>query len=213
MPRISQKTKHVKRANWIVLTTVVLLVIFVVIFVFWSKSQKQETSTAQQQTQENVSQTTGPNTDVTVRDFYECQDAGFPVQETLPAQCTDAQGTIHIQPSGTYQDYVDDIYIEQPLLGSKISSPVSIEGRARGTWFFEAEFTVILKDATGTQLAQGTARATGNWMTEELVPFGLTLTFDKPSTTDRGELIFQASNPSGVPESAQSMRYPIRFKP
>lgn len=206
MPRISQKSKQTKRANWIVLTTAILLVIFVIIFIFWSQPQTDDNQLSSDDTQ-----TTQPDTSAIVRDFYECQDAGFPVQESLPAQCTDANGVKYVQPIGTYQDNLDDIYIERPLLGEQISSPVTISGRARGTWFFEAEFLVELKDDTGELLAQGIARTTADWMTEELVPFSLVLTFERPLATDRGEIIFEASNPSDLSEFAKSMRYPIRF--
>jgi len=40
--------------------------------------------------------------------------------------------------------YKDLIVLTQPKNGEYISSPVKIGGRARGNWFFEASFPIVI---------------------------------------------------------------------
>ena len=105
----------------------------------------------------------------------------------------------------------DSIVIENPQLNQVISSPLEVSGKARGTWFFEAEFPVKLYDNDGKEIAVGIAKAQGEWMTEEFVPFIATLTFETP-LADKGELVFEKSNPSDLPENADSLRIPVKFR-
>ena len=53
------------------------------------------------------------------------------------------------------------IKVTEPTPNQVISSPLSISGQARGTWYFEASFPVVLEDANGKVLAQIPAQATG----------------------------------------------------
>lgn len=92
-----------------------------------------------------------------------------------------------------------------------INSPLKIEGRARGSWFFEAVFPVKLLDGGGKQIAEAQAQAVGDWMTEDFVSFNVSLDFAAPET-DSGGLLFQNDNPSGLPENSKEFRLPVRFK-
>ena len=92
-----------------------------------------------------------------------------------------------------------------------ISSPLLLEGEARGNWFFEASFPVRLFDGNGKEIAIAIAQAQGEWMTEEFVPFQATLEFTIPDT-DTGTLIFEKDNPSGLPEHADALRMPVVFQ-
>ncbi len=105
----------------------------------------------------------------------------------------------------------DKIKIFSPLPNGVIVSPVSVRGEARGNWYFEASFPVRLEDASGKILISTYATAQGEWMTEDFVPFELNLIFE-PAKTDRGTLIFQKDNPSGLPEHADTLRMPVRFR-
>lgn len=92
----------------------------------------------------------------------------------------------------------------------KITSPITITGEARGTWYFEASFPVRIEDANGKVLAQGPAQAQGEWMTENYVPFSITLNFVKPESGN-GFIVFEKDNPSGLPENANELRVPIQY--
>lgn len=91
-----------------------------------------------------------------------------------------------------------------------VASPLYIQGRAKGTWYFEANLPIKLVDANGAVLAQAGAHAEGNWMTADYVPFTATLTFSKP-TTATGTLIVSKDNPSGLPQNDASISFPVIF--
>lgn len=104
----------------------------------------------------------------------------------------------------------DLIVVDTPLPNAVISSPLTISGRARGLWYFEASFPVKLFDNAGNLLGVMPAQAQGEWMTTEYVPFFLTLSF-ATSSTATGMLVLEKDNPSGLPENANELRIPVRF--
>ncbi len=100
-----------------------------------------------------------------------------------------------------------------PQQDDVITSPLTIMGEARGNWFFEATFPVVLTDWNGLIIAEGFATAQEDWMTEEFVPFEAELTFTPDtSVSDRGFLILQKSNPSDVPENDDAYEITIYFE-
>ena len=105
----------------------------------------------------------------------------------------------------------DLIELRTPSPNAILQSPLTLEGRARGSWFFEASFPVYLVDADGDTIAVMPAQAEGDWMTEAFVPFKATLTFTPPAS-QTGTLILAKDNPSGLPEHAAELRVPIRFR-
>ena len=105
----------------------------------------------------------------------------------------------------------DLIQITQPLSGQYISSPLKIEGIARGYWFFEASFGIELTDENYQQITETYATALGEWMTEDWVPFESTLTFSTLKSKN-GYLIFHKANPSGLLEHKMSDTLKIRFQ-
>lgn len=98
-----------------------------------------------------------------------------------------------------------------PRPNGKIISPLTITGQARGSWFFEASFPIILKDANGVVLAKTSAEAKDEWMTENFVPFSATITFPVPTTTT-GTLILRKDNPSGLSKNDAELEIPVQFK-
>lgn len=107
-----------------------------------------------------------------------------------------------------------DITVTSPNPGEAVTSPLTIEGSARGFWFFEATFPVVLTNWDGLIIAEGFATAEGEWMTEDFVPFSAELTFTTPENTpsNRGTLILQKANPSGLPENDDAIEIPIVFQ-
>lgn len=103
-----------------------------------------------------------------------------------------------------------DIQVSQPLAQSRVTSPLTVSGTARGTWFFEASFPVSLLDANGNVLAQAPAQAQGDWMTTDMVPFTVTLTFTPPAS-GQGMLVLKKDNPSGLPQNDASVQVPVTF--
>lgn len=103
------------------------------------------------------------------------------------------------------------IKAEQPLPNMDIESPLTVKGSAKGYWYFEGDFPVRLTDKDGKVLADTFATAQENWMSEGWVPFETSIIFDSPGD-ERGYLILQRANPSGLPENAREMRIPVIFK-
>jgi len=112
--------------------------------------------------------------------------------------------------NGEITQYKDLIRVFEPTANSEVSSPLSINGEARGTWYFEADFPVRIEDANGNVLGLHYATAQGDWMTEAYVPFTSELTFTTP-TTESGFLILVKDNPSGLPEHDDQVTIPVRF--
>lgn len=106
----------------------------------------------------------------------------------------------------------DLIKVETPGPNMDVTSPLTIKGKARGTWYFEGSFLVELVDSKGNVLAEQQAQARGEWMTDDWVPFEATLEFDAPDD-ERGYLIFHRANPSGLEENAMEWRQPVIFPP
>ncbi|GHA26317.1 hypothetical protein GCM10007103_04590 [Salinimicrobium marinum] len=106
----------------------------------------------------------------------------------------------------------DTIEVYQLRPGEIISSPLKIEGRARGTWYFEASFAIRLLDENGNELAVVPAEAQDSWMTEDWVPFEATLEFENPDFKE-GVLVFEKANPSGLDEHDRDLRVKVAFVP
>lgn len=112
-----------------------------------------------------------------------------------------------------------DIVVVTPVANTEVTTPLRIAGKARGSWFFEASFPVVLTDWDGRIIAEGAAAADGDWMTTDFVPFSIELSFRSPYTaTDpafmqRGTLILRRDNPSGLPENDDAYEIAVQFAP
>jgi len=106
----------------------------------------------------------------------------------------------------------DDIVVEQPVPGAFIDSPLSIRGRARGSWFFEGDFPIVLEDMQGNTVAKGFVTAQGEWMTKEFVRFNGALSFSKPAQVDRGLLVLKKDNPSERRDLDDHISIPVFFQ-
>lgn len=184
-----------------------LILVAIVIAIFWY--MKKDTSTIQ------------------VASFTECVRAGYQVSTTsFPATCSTPEGVMFTDSSATstatatattsnsvsssHPENSDRIRVTNISAGERVTSPLTVEGQARGGWYFEASFPVELRDGNGKLIAQMPAQALGEWMTPEFVPFKAVLTFAKP-TTSTGTLILHNDNPSGLPENDRWISVPVRF--
>lgn len=108
----------------------------------------------------------------------------------------------------------EEIRISEPDSGETVnpSEGVTVQGEAKGTWFFEGVFPVKIWDADGNLLAEGQAVAIDNWMTTDWVSFTATIAaFDAGDATE-GTLVLEKDNPSGLPENAASIEIEIQFE-
>ena len=121
-----------------------------------------------------------------------------------------AEGTGE-EEAGAEEALTEKVVVEMPQPNAVVSSPLDIEGRARGSWFFEGDFPVKLLDESGKELGAAIAMAQGEWMTEDFVLFKTTLEFSAGAAT-KGTLVFEKDNPSGLPEHAGQVVIPVRFQ-
>lgn len=132
-----------------------------------------------------------------------------PVEEEVENEDEDEE----VDNEGGKEAFVEDkITVNTPKINDEISSPVTVRGEARGTWFSEGSFVVKLLDANQKELTHENATSTKEWMTEEFIPFQAVLTFDMSNVdTDTGTIILEKDNPSGLPENAGKLEIPVKF--
>ncbi len=113
----------------------------------------------------------------------------------------------------TNRGETDLIRLNTPRPNQIIESPLIIKGEARGFWFFEGDFPIVLTDWDGLIIAEGYASAICDWMTEDFVEFKAELTFTRPDTkvNSKGILILKKDNPSGLPEYDDALEIPVFF--
>ena len=181
---------------------IIILALMLVSFSIYNKTQKQSA----EPTDPIVS-------DVEVNNFNDCVKEGNPVMESYPRQCRSLDGRLFVEDIGNINEKNDLIQLNYPLPNQEISSPLEITGTARGLWYFEADFPIVLLNSQGDIISQGIATAQDDWMTEEFVPFTAILSFDiaESEKGQEGRLIFQKDNPSGLVENNDSLEIPIIF--
>ncbi len=99
------------------------------------------------------------------------------------------------------------VVLSSPSSNATVDQNFTITGKAPGPWYFEASFPIEIRDPNNNIVATGFATAQGEWMTTSDVPF--TGTINVPSYTGPATLILMRDNPSGLPEHAASVSFPI----
>lgn len=165
-------------------TLILLIILIVIIVIGYFVFQKQEDITS----------------------FEQCIKY-YPVMESYPRQCR-ANEEIFVEYIGNELEKTDIIRIDNPRPNQTITSPMLIQGEARGYWFFEADFPIKLM-ADDQVIADGIAVAQGEWMTEEFVSFKAEIEFETQASS--GELILIKDNASGLPENDDQLIIPIKF--
>lgn len=143
--------------------------------------------------------------------FEKCADAGYPIMESYPPRCAVPGGKSFTQYIGNELEFSDEILISTPRPNQEITLPFVIKGKARGNWFFEANFSGELFDANKKSLGVVILTATDDWMSEDFVPFEGEMKFAKPDTPT-GELIIKNANPSGLYENEKKLIIPVNFR-
>lgn len=120
------------------------------------------------------------------------------------------------QPTVFVNPKADLITVESPIPNSEVANTFTVTGKARGNWFFEASFPIFLTDWDGKIIAQGIAKAQGDWMTSEFVPFTAELSYKASDISGqyskKGTLILKKDNPSGLPEHDDVLEIPVLLK-
>ncbi len=107
-------------------------------------------------------------------------------------------------------DRSEPVDFVSPELSETVSSPLNINAAAKGNWFFEAQISLSLVTLNGENLVSTTAATQEDWMTENLVTFDTEMEFSLPEE-NYGFVKVDKSNPSGMPQNANSFFWPVEF--
>ncbi len=153
-----------------------------------------------------------PDVEVTVSNsvFLACQEGGGTVSNSYPRQCTKGNVLSEEEYGGNAGAKVDMIKLDQNPI-APVKDSITLKGQARGGWYSEAQFPVSVLDKSGKEIGTGTAHAEGEWMTEDFVPFSVTVTFTGAQPYSLGRVLLKKDNPSGLPENDDSLIIPITF--
>jgi len=103
-----------------------------------------------------------------------------------------------------------EVVLFRPSSEEILSSPLLIEGEARGYWFFEATLPISLYTEDGDLIVAHYGEAQADWMTEEFVSFKSILEFT--TEAERGYLVISKDNPSALPEFDATSMFMVKFK-
>ncbi|MEA3398377.1 MAG: GerMN domain-containing protein [Patescibacteria group bacterium] len=100
------------------------------------------------------------------------------------------------------------IRVNKPAANERVSSPIIIQGEARGGWYFEGEFSLRLESLSGKEIASSFALAQADWMTDDYVEFKSELEYFIDSGS-LANLVFKKNNPSGLSENDDQLIVPL----
>jgi len=113
----------------------------------------------------------------------------------------------NIEPAVTSEKN-DSIKIKNIVANQVVSTPLHIEGEARGSWFFEASFPIKVVDENLNEIGSGQAKADGEWMTSDFVKFNADINYKK-SSSSKAVIIFERDNPSGLESNYEKFIIPV----
>ncbi len=194
---------RIKSIHWALLTLIVLLGGSIFIYI-------------QTRPEESVSSRTST---VPIGNFDECVQAGNATMESNPRQCRTDAGNLFVESvdetTVDTAEYVSRkgtrISLSQPLSKDVLVSPIVVKGLVPGNWSSEGNFPVTILDSTGVTIAETTAKLSGDWMTEEYVPFEATLTFSVQVGGGNGTMVIKKANPSGEIDKNDLVLIPVSF--
>lgn len=189
---------NIQIKTWIGIMIIILVALVSVVFVWYQ--QKKMTGDGQM-----INYPT-PNQKACTEEAKLCPDGSYVSRTGPKCEFAPCPETIGIS---------DKLIILTPAKDTVITSPVSISGRARGTWFFEGSFPVEVYDSNNKLLGTSTAKfvpksENETWMTENFVDFSGEIKFSQ-SAIDTGYILFKKDNPSGLAQNDESYKLPVKF--
>jgi len=146
---------------------------------------------------------------VSVRRGIEMKQCPFDLSQCIPVSSV-ASSTVSTESSLNENKENISIIIESPQPQEKISSPLTIKGKAKGFWFFEGQFLVALYDNNDNELGRTILKALSDSISNDYVSFEGNLEFKNTASTS-GYLKFLSDNPSGLEENQKVFILPINF--
>lgn len=125
-----------------------------------------------------------------------------------PAPAATTTPAVSHTPPAPAQPLSARVLVSSPRENATVGQTFSVEGKAPGSWFFEAQFPMQVRDAQDNVIGRATGSAQGEWQTEKLVTFKATMHIDE-SYHGPATLILMKDNPSGLPENDDSVTVSI----
>ena len=97
--------------------------------------------------------------------------------------------------------------VTSPQQGAFVAHTFQLEGKARGSWYFEGTFPLVIENESGVVLETIPIRAQGDWQTPDLVPFSETIQL--PYYSGNANLILKKANLSSGSSEDASLTIPI----
>lgn len=119
--------------------------------------------------------------------------------------------TFEFTDSPSNSETSNEITLDQDLT-SPVSSPLVLTGTVDPSWMYEGQFMAKLLDENRKVIVQApaTEEVPGSWMSGEPVKFSARLEYQ--TQNEKGYLVFENDNPSGLPENSKQVEYEVTFK-
>ncbi len=105
----------------------------------------------------------------------------------------------------------NDIVVSAPEPHAQVRQTFTVSGKARGFWYFEASFPIVVIDQLGQVLVETHATAKGDWMTTEFVPFTAQVSIPG-NYQGSAKLKLKKDDPSGLSVNEVSFTLPITIQ-
>lgn len=102
------------------------------------------------------------------------------------------------------------ISVSAPEGDARVGHSFTVEGRARGTWYADGAFPVEIQNESGVVLVRASAKAAGDWMSPDFVPFSLEVA--TPYYSGPARIVLKMANPSDRPERDTSISIPVMIQ-
>lgn len=118
------------------------------------------------------------------------------------------------EPQNEYIDRVSFLDEQNGIRGDIVvhkNYEIAVEGEARWTWYFEAEFGVAVMDDNNNLLSQWYVMTDQEWMTTDYVPFMWEISYVDPET-EYWYVVFSKANPSWLEELDEKVSVRVKIK-
>jgi hypothetical protein len=120
--------------------------------------------------------------------------------------------TTEYVPVATTQAPTLEVVVDVPTPGTIVTSPITVSGKAPGSWFFEATAGLRVLNKDKKVVAQSFVHTEDDWMTTTRATFTGTSSFPVSLKGQSGYIEVAKDNPSGLPENDQSVLVPVLFR-
>lgn len=147
---------------------------------------------------------------VSILYFLYQSDVGSSPDKTPNEQESDNSDTSDEDEILLISDKGDNIYIKEPKKNASIECNSKLIGTAKGSWFFEGSFPVLIFTKEGELIKSSYASATEDWMTDDYVDFEVEVNCAECEGKEL-EIMLNKDNPSGLEANEDRVSIDISF--